>query len=238
MANDYFEFKQFRICQDGAAMKVGTDGVLLGAWAGLDGHEKHILDVGTGTGLIALMAAQLTQEAIIDAVEIDAGAARQATENGKASPWPDRIRVHHTTIQEFSRRATLRYDHILSNPPFFVRSLKAPDASRTTARHADTLSFIDLACAAHQLLAPQGRLSVIYPTGEAAAFETAAREKGLFCTRKTTVRGTPDGVPKRVLMEFTKQEGVCRKETLTIELDRHRYTDEYIALTRDFYLKF
>lgn len=238
MSNDYFAFKQFKIRQDGAAMKVGTDGVLLGAWTALDGTEKRVLDIGTGTGLIALMAAQRCPGARIDAVEIDESAARQAEENAQTSPWPERIHIHNGSIQDFARSATERYDHILSNPPFFVDSLKAPDALRSAARHTDSLPFDDLVAAVDALLAPQGRFSVIYPADQAAAFETAANRNGLHCRRRTRVRGTPEAVFKRTLMEFSRERAAVHEEELTIESARHEYTPEYIARTKGFYLKF
>ena len=238
MSNNHFEFKQFKVHQDGAAMKVGTDGVLLGAWAYLDGKENHILDIGTGTGLLALMAAQRSPATRIDAVEIDQTAARQAMENAEASPWFERIRIHHMSIQDFVRQAPIRYDHIVSNPPFFVRSLKAPNPSRSAARHTDTLAFEDLISAANTLLAPEGRFSVIYPTEEAAVFEALASENGLYCNRRTKVKGTPESAFKRILMEFSHKVTTIRENELIIELARHRYSPEYIALTRDFYLKF
>lgn len=238
MANNYFQFKQFRVCQDGAAMKVGTDGVLLGAWTRLDGAVRRILDIGTGTGLLALMVAQRTPDAAVDAVEIDQAAARQAQENALASPWPERIQIYQAAVQDFAGQAAEKYDCIISNPPFFVESLKAPDVSRSAARHTDTLSFSELTAAVDALLAPQGRFSVIYPVDEGAHFESEARRKGLYCNRKTLVRGRPDTPFKRALMEFSRTELPVTESELTIESARHEYTPEYIALTRDFYLKF
>jgi tRNA1Val (adenine37-N6)-methyltransferase len=246
MPNSYFNFKQFRINQFGAAMKVGTDGVLLGAWARLDGEyeeratqkTQHVLDIGTGTGVIALMAAQRCPTARIDAVESDDKAARQAEENARNSPWPERIRVIHTTIQDFAGRTAARYDHILSNPPFFVRSLKALDAARSAARHNDALPFDDLAAAVDTLLAPQGRFSVVYPVEEAAAFQAVAESRGLFCNRRLQVRGTSAGPFRRTLMEFSRRETPLVDEELTIETAPMQYTEAYMHLTRDFYLKF
>ena len=238
MPNNYFQFKRFRVHQDRAAMKVGTDGVLLGAWARLSGTERHVLDVGTGTGLIALMAAQRAPSAQIDAVEIDKAAARQALENTQASPWPERLHVFEMSIQEFVRQASVRYDHIVSNPPFFTKSLKAPDPARSAARHTDTLSFAELAAAAKALLAPEGRFSVVYPTEEATGFEKTAAANGLYCNRRMWIRSTPDGTPKRVLMEFSRQDASVPDGELAIELARHQYSDEYRELTKDFYLHF
>jgi tRNA1Val (adenine37-N6)-methyltransferase len=238
MSNNYFIFKQFRINQQDAAMKVGTDGVLLGAWAELDGTERRMLDIGTGTGVIALMAAQRAPQARIDAVEIDENAARQARQNAEASPWADRLQVYNASVQNFARDAAERYDLILSNPPFFVDSLKAPDAARSAARHTDTLSFDDLAAAADRLLTPAGRFAAIYPTEEAAVFQRVAGGYGLFPCRRLQVKSTPQGAFKRTLTEFSRRETAIAEEELTIETAPLRYTAEYIALTRDFYLKF
>jgi tRNA1Val (adenine37-N6)-methyltransferase len=241
-SNDYFRFKQFCVRQAGAAMKVGTDGVLLGAWARIDGTEGRILDIGTGTGLIALMAAQRAPLAQIDAVEIDEAAFRQAQANAAASPWSDRICIYHTKVQDFGLTTTHGYNHILANPPFFVNSLKAPDAARSSARHADELPLEALASAAARLLASQGRLSVIYPSEEAERFEALLRPLGLFCRRKTRVRGRADKPVKRILMEFSPlpsgHETEPEEDELTIESAPLTHTAEYIALTRDFYLKF
>ncbi len=242
--NGHFDFKRFRIGQAGAAMKVGTDGVLLGAWADLESEagrarkqqkRRSLLDVGTGTGVIALMAAQRCEAAIVDAVEIDPAAAQQAAENARNSPWADRIHIHNVAVQNFEGGP---YDRILSNPPFFVDSLKAPDASRTVARHADTLSFADLAAAVDRLLAPDGTFSVVYPTDEAIVFQCVAEQNGLFLNRRLRVRGTPKGAFKRTLMEFSRRENSIGDGELTIENAPLEYTEEYIRLTRDFYLKF
>ncbi len=245
--NDHFDFKRFRVGQAGAAMKVGTDGVLLGAWADLESEAgrarkqqktrsvRSVLDIGTGTGVIALMAAQRCETAIVDAVEIDPAAARQAQENARNSPWADRIHVHHVAVQDFEGGP---YDRILSNPPFFVDSLKAPNASRTVARHADALSFADLAAAVDRLLAPDGTFSVVYPMDEAIEFQCIAAKYHLFLNRRLRVRGTPKGAFKRALMEFSRRESPLADGELTIENASLAYTEEYIRLTRDFYLKF
>ena len=153
-----FDFKQFSICQDQCAMKVGTDGVLLGAWA--DGGRR-ILDIGTGTGIIALMMAQRFPDAAIDAIEIDHDACRQAAGNIAATPFADRIRIHECPIQHF--QPTMRYDVIVSNPPYFINSMKNPDKKRATARHTDTLSPRDLFMAAEKMLDENGIFSIIIP---------------------------------------------------------------------------
>ncbi len=215
-------------------MKVGTDGVLLGAWADLPETACRLLDIGTGTGLIALMLAQRAPQAEVWGVDIDDVA--QARENGAASLWGDRVRFAQIPVQEFSDGV---FDRIVSNPPFFVDSLTCPDAGRTTARHAVTLSYSDLCDAVLRLLAPCGRFSLILPTPEAEHFLAQSRGR-LYLTRRTDVRTTPRRAPKRLLLEFAAEPaGDLRSSELVIGTGEHeQYTAEYRALTRDFYLKF
>ncbi len=236
MSRSTFTFKQFTVRQERCAMKVGTDGVLLGAWAYLDGCRR-ILDIGTGTGVIALMCAQRAiPDVLIDAIEIDAVAAAQAADNVTASPFSGRVRVHCTALQHF--RPDAPYDHILCNPPYFTAALKSPDSRRSTARHNDSLPFSDLTAAAARMLTPDGTLSVILPTAEADTFTPVARANGLHPARRTLVHPTPSSGPKRALLAFRRGE-TPEPETLslTIELAPGTYSPEYIALTRDFYLK-
>jgi len=239
-----FRFKQFAICQDRCAMKVGTDGVLLGAWASVRPSDRRVLDIGTGTGLIALMMAQRTArpgdasgaEPLI--VGIDVEQVAQARENAAASPWGGRILFAQCPVQEFS--AGERFDLIVSNPPFFVDSLTCPDACRTTARHAVQLSYGELCAAVVRLLAPGGRFAVVLPLPESERFLSVCRG-ALFVRRRTEVRTTPRRAPKRVLLEFAaRPSGEAPERTeLVVGTGAHEeYTPEYRALTRDFYLKF
>lgn len=219
-------------------MKVGTDGVLVGAWARVKPSDRCILDIGTGTGLIALILAQRAPGAEITGIDVDD--VSQARENAAASPWADRVAFAQCAVQEFVPAA--KYDLIVSNPPYFVDSLKCPDAGRTTARHAITLTFEELRDAATGLLTPEGRFAVILPTVEAAVFAELCRGR-LALVRRTEVRTTPHHAPKRVLMEFTKGDGgvpvAPELSELIIGTGRHeQYTPEYMALTGDFYLKF
>ncbi len=236
MAQSFFRFKQFTIHQDQCAMKVGTDGVLLGAWVKSD-QAKRILDVGTGSGLIALMLAQRTNEAIIDAIEIDAAAVKQAAENAQNSPWSDRIHILHQSLQGYITTKT-RYDLIVSNPPFFEEGTKASQQARTIARHNDSLKSEDLWQASQSLLQPNGRLAVIYPVEMAAQFIELGQKFGFKPQRCLNIKPTPYHPIKRKLVEFERQATEYQEETITLEVERHMYTPEFVALIKDFYLKY
>ncbi len=218
-------------------MKVGTDGVLLGAWASVPPDAGRILDIGTGTGLIALMMAQRAPEARITGVDIEPVA--EARANADASPWGARLSFVQCPVQEFA--AGEPFDRILSNPPFFVDSLTSPDAGRTMARHAVALPFGELCDAVVRLLAPGGRFAVVLPLCESMRFLSLCRGR-LRLVRRTEVRTAPRRMPKRVLLEFVHADGLpelpdCSE--LVIGTGEHEcYTPEYRALTRDFYLKF
>ncbi|MGM9745422.1 MAG: tRNA1(Val) (adenine(37)-N6)-methyltransferase [Paludibacteraceae bacterium] len=232
-----FSFKQFDIDQDHCAMKVGTDGVLLGAWCTIDG-ARHILDIGTGTGLIALMVAQRNPQARIDAIDIDADAVQQAHENCAASPFGGRIRMWQADARTFAAPDGTTYDTIVCNPPYFVDALKCPDTQRTIARHNDTLPFDTLLTTVRRLLADNGRFSVILPCREALSFSELAATQQLHLTRLTHLLPTPSSAEKRRLMEFEKHPRTLREESLVIELARHCYSPAYRDLTKNFYLKF
>ena len=231
-----FRFKRFTIRQQRSAMKVGTDGVLLGAWAGVRPADRRILDIGTGTGLIAVMLAQRSPGALITGVDIDD--VEEARANGDAAPWGDRLHFVQQPIQEF--RPGERYDLIVSNPPFYVDSLTCPDRSRTTARHTVHLSYEELFDAVVRLLSPGGRFAVVLPTDEGGRFRRLAVAH-LALRRLTTVRTTPRRPAKRVLMEFSADPAAVPPlvDELTIGTGVPEcYTPEYRALTCDFYLKF
>lgn len=216
-------------------MKVGTDGVLLGAWS--KAIEGNILDIGTGTGLIALMLAQRTQTALIDAIEIDKLASEETEKNFDNSDWKERLIRINSSIQNYHPQK--KYDIIVSNPPFFINATKAPEATRNNARHTDTLSFDELISSVKRLLANTGIFSLILPLNEANYFIKLALQSKLFLNRKCLVKPNPSKSAKRVLMEFSFSEKEIVEEELTIETEnRHEYTKEYISLTKDFYLKF
>lgn len=239
MANTYFEFKQFKIEQSGSAMKVGTDGVLLGAWTDVS-SAKSILDIGTGSGLIAIMLAQRTNSHVnIDAIEIEGLAYQQAVDNFENCKWKSRINAYHTSFQEFVKVKAKKYGAIVSNPPFFVNGLKAKEDSRTKARHADHLPFEELIEGAKKLLNPNGTLSVVLPVEEGEYFLRLARLNGFYLSRKCSVLPNPGKPVKRFLMEFSLQKCETIKTELIVENgQRHVYSPGYIELTKEFYMKF
>ena len=231
-----FKFKQFTINQNKTAMKVGTDGVLLGAWADLQ-NAKKILDIGSGTGLLSLMAAQRSS-ASITAIEIEENAYRQTVENFKNSVWNDRLNAINTSFQYFHTKTKNHYDHIICNPPFFENSQKNPDLNKTTARHNDKLPFDELLIGVKYILTKNGKFSVILPYETGLNFIEKAEKLSLFCIRFTEVKPNFAKPPKRILLEFSKIQSIIQKNTITIEKEkRHDYTKEYIELTKDFYLK-
>lgn len=237
MSNQTFAFKQFKIVQDKCAMKVGTDAVLLGSWVNAS-NAKTILDIGTGTGIIALMLAQKSP-ARIDAIDIDLNAYIQATENVNDCNWKDRIEVHHISLQQFAKESDHKYDLIVSNPPYFVDSSKASEESRTNARHTDQLPFKDLLDGVLKLLSPTGKFYVILPTKESELFKEAAEKNKLFLTKATRIITRTDKPEKRLLMRFEFIQRAFSEDSITIEKDeRHSYTDEYKELTKDYYLAF
>lgn len=303
MANPYFSFKQFTVWQEHAAMRVGTDGVLLGAWCnvasgvsvvipdastdrrqpenvcpadpsqvlerpkidqtvwndqmrdeeeesvcgaqnGADAETKkvgRVLDIGSGTGVIALMVAQRTSNAQIDAVEPDSGSCEDALRNFAESPWADRLHLHGVTLQEYVScyAEKVQYDLIVSNPPYFVDSLKAPDPVRNAVRHAVSLPFEELLDGVKALLAEHGRFAAILPVTEGVLLEKLALERSLHCVRKCLVQTKPGVPPKRVMMEFGRKSVSLHSGLLIMETERHQeFTEEYRRLTRDFYLKF
>ncbi len=236
MANDYFQFKKFTIQQDKTAMKVGTDGVLLGAWCSVD-NRKSLLDVGCGTGLISLMLAQRNDDAHIQAIEIDEDAAQQAYENVASTEWRNRIEIHHISFQDFVASESDKYDLIVSNPPFFTDSLKNKSTKKTLARHDETLSFSDLLTGVSAILHDDGLFCVVLPIDQKEVFTLLAKINGLYLNRILYVKPTPAKDVKRVLMEFSFYNVIHQEEEMILEeFGRHQYSDKYIELTKDFYL--
>lgn len=233
MPNPYFKFKRFTVYHDLCAMKVGTDGVLLGAWTDVN-TSSRILDIGTGSGLVALMLAQRC-EASITAIDIDADAVKQAQINIEASNWKERMKIFHTDLCNFSPQSL--FDTIVSNPPYFVDSLKCSDIQRNTARHNDTLTSEQLFENVNRMLRPGGEFSLILPFEQTESTISTAEIYGLYPTRHTRVITRAGLAPKRSLLAFKKYPEEYIPQDLVIEFERHVYSAEYIALTKDFYLK-
>ena len=240
MSNKPFKFKEFEVQQDRCAMKIGTDAVLLGSWSTISEDTFSILDVGAGTGVIALMMAQRSSAEVIDALEIDTEAYEQAVENFEASPWGDRLFCYHASFQEFFQEIEDEYDLIISNPPFYEPS-QADDIemseARKMARFSDALPFEHLMYGVANLLSERGRFSVVVPKSEEQKLIEIGTQLELYPSKITRVKGTPDAEVKRSLMEFTFQKKELEIDVLIIETARHQYTPEYIDLTKDFYLK-
>ena len=233
-----FQFKQFTVKQDRCAMKVGTDGVLLAAWSPIPENCFSILDIGTGTGIIALMMAQRSQAEQVDAIEIDEDAYEQAVENFENSPWNDRLFCFHAGLDEFIEEPEDEYDLIICNPPFYSENYKTEDKQRDLARFQDAMPFEILVEAADLLLSENGIFSVIIPFKEEADFLALAKEFELLPFKITRVKGTPTSDIKRSLLAFSRSEiSNIEINELIIEKERHVYTEEYITLTKDFYLK-
>ncbi len=238
MMNDSFEFKQFIINQDKCAMKIGTDGVLLGAWANSK-EAFSILDIGTGTGVIALQLAQRTYAELIDALEIDADTFEQAVENFEQSDWGDRLFCYHASLQEFVDEIDEKYDFIISNPPFFNSTYKEGEISdkRVLARHSESLSYKELLSSTSKLLSKIGECAFIIPFDEEDIFLRIAEGLGLFPNRITRVKGTANSPTKRSLLQLSFNKTELETLELIIEIERHVYTQDYINLVKDFYLK-
>lgn len=234
MSNNYFNFKQFSITQKLSAMKVGTDGVLLGAWANCNA-AKTILDIGTGTGLIAIMMAQRSK-ANITAIEIETNAYDEATENVKNCKWNERITVVNSSLQQFANMQNTKYDLIVCNPPFFKNSKEPVCKEKTMARHNKYLNSNELIKYANGFLCENGIISLIIPAELLNDYTQDAENNNLHLIRKTEVKPTPEKKPKRLLLEFSNTKTVCLTNMLIVEeFGRHKYSDEYKQLTKDFY---
>ena len=232
MSNEWFQFKQFTIRQDQCAMKVGTDGVLLGAWA--KGGQR-ILDVGTGTGLIALMMAQRYATSFVEALEIDHDACWQAKVNVEASPFADRVKVREMALQQFE--TVKQFDSIVSNPPYFIEGLRSPDAKRSMARHSDTLPYEALCQSAYRLLANEGEMSVVLPVESVEQFSTTAVIAGFYLRKKYLVKTVARKSPKRCLMAWVKHRPEeLDEQTLALFGDAGEMSEWYAKLMNSFYL--
>ena len=232
-----FRFKHFSVEQDRCAMKIGTDAVLLGAWAELDAQPTSILDIGAGTGVLALMLAQRSSAELIDALEIDDAAYEQCVSNFENSDWGDRLFCYHAALDEFTEEIEEHYDLIISNPPFYTEAFKSGNEKRNTARFEDAMPFNELLKSVSKLLSKSGHFNVVIPYSEQSSFIELAKNVGLYPYRILNVRGQKSSPLKRSLLDFTPQKQAVKTTELTIEIERHHYTKEYSALTKDFYLK-
>ena len=230
-----FSFKQFEVHQDRCAMKIGTDGVLLGCWSPVD-EVYSVLDIGAGTGVISLIIAQRSNAEVIDAIEIDEEAYEQTVENFERSPWGDRLFCYHASFQEFFTEIDDEYDLIISNPPFYKENYKTSNKKRDLARFEDALPFEHLLYGSSKLLSDNGRLVIILPYTSEEEIITLAEQFYLYPQKITRVKGSPDTEIKRSLIVFGFERKKNNYDELIIEIKRHQYTDEYIELTKDFYL--
>jgi tRNA1Val (adenine37-N6)-methyltransferase len=233
-----FQFKQFSVNQDQCAMKIGTDGVLLGAWCPIDNNPFSVLDIGAGTGILSLMLAQRSNAEQIDAIEIDENTYEQCVENFEASPWSDRLFCFHAGLDEFIEDPEDEYDIIISNPPFYSEDFKTANSQRDLARFQDALPFEDLVEAADLLLSENGIFAVIIPFKEEERFIDLCADVELFPVKVTRVKGSHNTPIVRSLVAFKRYElSVLEADELVIEINRHEYTEDYINLTKEFYLK-
>lgn len=235
--NKPFQFKQFSVNQDQCAMKIGTDGVLLGAWTSIETNPFSILDIGSGTGILSLMLAQRSYAEVIEALEIDDSAYEQCVDNFEHSPWNDRLFCYHASLEEFAEEIEDTYDLIICNPPFYAEDYKTENSQRDLARFQDAMPFEHLLESVVALLSKNGLFSVVIPFSEETKFITLAKQFALFPKRKTQVKGAPSSEIKRSLLEFSFSKTETVISELIIETSRHNYTEDYINLTKDFYLK-
>lgn len=233
--NNYFQFKQFRVEQINAAMRVGTDGVLLGAWIDLE-NARYVLDIGTGTGVIALMIAQRSA-AIIDAIDIEAGAIADARLNFAHSPWANRLNLTHISIQEWVKQAGKKYDCIVSNPPFFQNSIQSVSPQKSIARHTTNLNYQELFESVSLLLNTSGAFSIVVPSDTKQQLVEYANQKGLYLTKITKVVPKPGKPCKRLLLQFKFQQDHALENELMLETEvKHVYTQQAIDMLKNFYL--
>jgi tRNA1Val (adenine37-N6)-methyltransferase len=232
-----FQFKEFTVEQDQCAMKIGTDSVLLGAWTSIRHNPFSILDIGAGTGILSLMMAQRSRAQTIEAIEIDDDAFEQCAENFENSIWADRLFCFHASLLEYIEAVDDTFDLIICNPPFYSEDYKSDNEARDLARFNDAMPFEHLIYAAVNLLAEDGIFSVVIPNKEESDFIELASRAGLYPKRMLHVKGNPNTEIKRSLIEFSFQEQDVNLSELIIEISRHQYTQDYIDLTKDFYLK-
>ena len=237
MSTKPFQFKQFTVNQDKCAMKIGTDAVLLGSWTDVSFNPDRILDIGSGTGILALMMAQRSPAMLIDAIELEDLAFEQCVENFENSSWSDRLFCYHSSIQEFTDKINEKYDLIICNPPFYQEDYQSNDIKRNKSRFNDSMPFKSLIRCVSHLLSNNGFFSVIVPFSAENTVIDFAYSEHLFPSRILRLKGNPTTKTVRSLIEFSFQKSDIHIEELIIETSRHQYTKDYIELTKDFYLK-
>jgi len=235
MSSKAFRFKQFNVAQDKCAMKVNTDGVLLAAWAHVN-TAKTILDIGTGTGVLAMMMKQKNIEATVDAIDIDEDAYQQAKENFAASEWHHQLQAYHCALQKFT--ISKKYDVIISNPPYFIDDLKTENHQKNIAKHNVALTYTELLIGIQQLLNENGNTFIAIPSFNYALLMHEAEKRGLFVNKKTDVSSIKGKTAYLTLVQLSWQKNLAHESTLAISESNNTFTNEYIALTKDFYLKF
>ena len=235
--NKPFKFKEFTINQDRCAMKIGTDSVLLGAWTSVENEPASILDIGAGTGILSLMLAQRTNAQLIEAIEIDEDAYEQCTENFETAPWNDRLFCYHASLSEYVEEVDDTFDIIICNPPFYSNHYKTKDKARDLSRFQDAMPFEHLIYAVANLISENGIFAVVIPIEEEIKFIELVSKSNLYPNRILNVRGNPEANAKRSLIEFSFHKKKIETSELIIENGRHNYTEDYINLTKDFYLK-
>ena len=236
MASPFFQFQQFVVRQRDSAMKIGTDGVLLGAWSEIDTQAKKVLDIGTGTGLIALMLAQRFPHIEIDAIEMDKAAAEEAHFNFAQSPWSRRLTCTHISLQDFRTSSSVIYDHIICNPPFYQGTYSIEKKARDQARNHTFLPLNELFSGINQFLSSKGSCSIILPIEYKAMATQEAEKQQLYLKHFTAVKGNDYAPFKRALLSYTRQPCSCESKELILEKERHQRTQAHQALVEDFYL--
>ena len=230
-----FHFKSFSIKQEQSAMKVGTDGVLLGAWTKPSSYPHQILDIGTGTGLVAIMLAQRFSRSQIHAVDIDLASAEEALFNAQSSPWSERLNITHCALQDYN--PSNKYDLIVSNPPYFRNTTLSNDKSRALARNNVALSLDYLIEKSYDLLHENGELALIVPSNEFETIQSLAVKFNFYIIKLCWIKGNHQSHIKRLLIALSKNKKILEENSLTIENSRHNYTEDYKMLCQDFYLK-